>query len=48
MAIEAGCYPVDGIGMALYQAAPAFERWYGERPLVDDAARAAVVAAFSE
>jgi len=48
VAIQAGCYPVDGIGMALYQAAPAFERWYGERPLVDAAARAAVIAAFAE
>ncbi|MCB1358247.1 MAG: shikimate dehydrogenase [Maritimibacter sp.] len=48
VAIEAGCYPVDGIGMALYQALPAFERWYGERPMVDDGARAAVVAAFAE
>lgn len=48
VAIEAGCYPVDGIGMALYQAAPAFERWYGERPAVDEAARAAVIAAFAE
>ena len=48
MAIDGGCYPVDGIGMALYQAAPAFERWYGERPVVDEAARAAVVVAYTE
>jgi len=48
VAIDAGCYPVDGIGMALYQAAPVFERWYGERPVVDAAARAAVVAAYTE
>ncbi len=46
LAIEAGCYPVDGIGMALYQIAPAFERWYGQRPEVDAAARAAVVEAW--
>lgn len=48
VAIDAGCYPVDGIGMALYQAAPAFERWFGERPSVDDAARGAVLAAYGE
>ena len=48
VAIQAGCYPVDGIGMALYQAAPSFERWYGQRPVVDQAARAAVVSAYSE
>ena len=48
VAIETGCYPVDGVGMALYQAAPAFERWYGERPAVDNAARAAFFAAIAE
>lgn len=48
VAIEARCYPVDGVGMALYQAAPAFERWYGERPVVDAAARAALFEAFAE
>lgn len=47
VAIEVGCYPVDGVGMALYQAAPAFERWYGQRPTVDAAARAAFFAAFA-
>jgi shikimate dehydrogenase len=29
--------------MLLYQAAPAFERWFGVRPDVDEAARAAVL-----
>ena len=42
-AAEHGCRTVDGLGMLLYQAAPAFERWFGVRPEVDDAARAAVL-----
>ena len=47
-AIEAGCFPVDGVGMALYQAAPAFERWFGHRPEVDEAARQAALTAYAE
>lgn len=47
VAVEMGAYPVDGIGMVLYQAAPAFERWFGERPVVDQEARAAAAAAFA-
>uniref|UniRef100_UPI003D0B3B5A shikimate dehydrogenase n=1 Tax=Roseibium sp. TaxID=1936156 RepID=UPI003D0B3B5A len=31
-----GCRTVDGLGMLLYQAAPAFERWFGVKPEVDD------------
>jgi shikimate dehydrogenase len=31
-----GCTTVDGLGMLLHQAAPAFERWFGIRPEVDD------------
>jgi shikimate dehydrogenase len=46
-AIDAGCYPVDGVGMILYQAAPAFERWYGSRPEVDAQAREVTSAAFA-
>lgn len=40
----AGCITVDGLGMLLHQAVPAFERWFGVRPEVDVAARAAVLA----
>lgn len=39
-----GCTTVDGLGMLLHQAAPGFERWFGVRPEVDAAARAAVLA----
>jgi len=39
-----GCTTVDGLGMLLHQAAPAFERWFGVRPEVDDATRAAILA----
>jgi shikimate dehydrogenase len=42
-ATEAGATPVDGLGMLLHQAVPAFERWFGIRPEVDDALRAAVL-----
>jgi shikimate dehydrogenase len=34
-----GCRVVDGLGMLLHQAAPGFERWFGQRPEVDDEAR---------
>jgi shikimate dehydrogenase len=40
-----GCTTVDGLGMLLHQAVPAFERWFGIRPDVDDATRKAVLAA---
>ncbi|MGB7244567.1 MAG: shikimate dehydrogenase [Sulfitobacter sp.] len=40
---EAGCATVDGLGMLLHQAVPAFERWFGFRPKVDSATRAAVL-----
>ncbi len=39
----AGCTTVDGLGMLLHQAVPAFERWFGHRPTVDDATRAAAL-----
>lgn len=38
-----GCRTVDGLGMLLHQAAPAFERWFGIRPEVDDELRQAVL-----
>ncbi|MCT4555087.1 MAG: shikimate dehydrogenase [Pelagimonas sp.] len=39
-----GCTVVDGLGMLLYQAVPGFERWFGQRPEVDEATRQAVLA----
>ena len=42
-ATEMGAIPVDGLGMLLHQAVPGFERWFGYRPEVDDATRAAVL-----
>lgn len=39
-----GCATVDGLGMLLHQGVPGFERWFGKRPEVDDALRAAVLA----
>jgi len=41
---EIGCTTVDGLGMLLHQAVPGFERWFGKRPEVDEAARAAALA----
>lgn len=40
---EMGCITVDGLGMLLHQAVPGFERWFGTRPEVDRAARAAAL-----
>ena len=39
-----GCSTVDGLGMLLHQAAPAFERWFVIRPDVDQRARDVVLA----
>lgn len=38
-AAQIGCTTVDGLGMLLHQGAPAFERWFGVRPDVDDELR---------
>ena len=40
---EAGCRVVDGLGVLLHQAVPGFERWFGIRPAVDAATRAAAL-----
>ncbi len=42
---EIGCTTVDGLGMLLHQAVPAFERWFGTRPTVDEDLRKAVLSA---
>ncbi|PIE14972.1 MAG: shikimate dehydrogenase [Rhodobacterales bacterium] len=42
---EKGCRTVDGLGMLLHQAVPAFERWFHKRPVVDQALRQAVLSA---
>lgn len=39
----AGAVAVDGLGMLLHQAAPAFERWFGTRPAVDEDLRRAAL-----
>lgn len=38
-----GCTVVDGLGMLIYQAAPAFERWFGLRPEIDEETRRVVL-----
>ena len=38
-----GCTCVDGLGMLLHQAVPAFESWFGVKPLVDDHTRSAAL-----
>ena len=40
---DIGCTVVDGLGMLIYQAAPAFERWFGMRPEVDEDVRRVVL-----
>ncbi|AYG57395.1 shikimate dehydrogenase [Rhizobium jaguaris] len=41
---EQGFAIVDGLGMLLHQAVPGFEKWFGKRPVVDEALRAIIIA----
>jgi shikimate dehydrogenase len=41
-----GLRAADGLGMLLHQAVPGFERWFGKRPSVSPALRAAIVKTF--
>ena len=41
---EQGFAIVDGLGMLLHQAVPGFEKWFGKRPVVDEALRALIIA----
>lgn len=36
---EKGCTVVDGLGMLIHQAVPGFERWFGQKPVVDQIVR---------
>ncbi|MBT9372806.1 shikimate dehydrogenase [Rhizobium sp. CSW-27] len=38
-----GFATVDGLGMLLHQAVPGFEKWFGRRPVVDEALRDLVI-----
>lgn len=40
---QKGCTIVDGLGMLLHQGVPGFERWFGQRPEVDEETRQAVL-----
>ena len=40
---EMGCVTVDGLGMLIHQAVPGFERWFGQRPVVDADIRAVLL-----
>lgn len=34
-----GCRVVDGLGMLIHQAVPGFQRWFGQKPVVDQEIR---------
>ena len=34
-----GCRVVDGLGLLIHQAVPGFQRWFGQKPVVDQAIR---------
>ena len=38
-----GLHIVDGLGMLLQQAAPGFEKWFGQRPTVSEGLRAEIL-----
>lgn len=42
-----GLRTADGLGMLLHQAAPGFARWFGRRPSVSPALRAAILKTFA-
>lgn len=42
-AAKRGLQTVDGLGMLIHQAVPGFERWFGIRPQVTDAARSILI-----
>ena len=43
-AAEQGFATVDSLGMLLHQAVPGFEKWFGVRPVVDEALRRLILA----
>jgi shikimate dehydrogenase len=42
-----GCRTMDGLGMLMHQAAPAFAAWFGVTPQITEALRAELVKALS-
>ena len=43
-----GLATVDGLGMLLHQAVPGFEKWFGQRPVVDQSLRDLIIADLKE
>ena len=44
MAERQGYTTVDGLGMLLHQARPGFEKWFGQKPKVDETLRSLIIA----